>query len=87
SGSGLRTVGIITLALGGAGLITSAVFGGLATGAAGERAQLCPTNPCSQQAAFDAYGRASTAQSTGFAALGIGAALAVLGVILFAVSQ
>ncbi len=83
STSARRTLGIVSLALGAAGLLTGAGFGVVATGAAGERARICPTNPCSQQAAFDAYGRAATAQSAGLVAAGIGAGLFVLGAILF----
>ena len=82
-GSGLKVAGIVTLGVGGAGLILGAITGGLALGAHSDIANSCPDPkncPASVQGKIDSYHTMGTISTIGFVAGGV---LAVAGVVMF----
>lgn len=82
-GSGLKIAGIVTLGVGGAGLILGAITGGLALGAHSDIANSCPDPkncPASVQGKIDSYHTMGTISTIGFVAGGV---LAVAGVVMF----
>jgi hypothetical protein len=83
AGSTQRTLGIVGLAVGGAGIGLGAAMGGLVIAKHGDLAQSCRGGICpsNQQAALDTYHTYSTVSTVGFVAGGV---LAATGIVLFA---
>lgn len=82
--SPVRIVGIAGMAVGGALLITSAVFGIRTLGFAGTKNSLCPADAaCHDPAAFTAYNNGASSQNTSVALLVTGAVVAAAGAALF----
>jgi len=83
SGSGLKIAGIVTLGVGGAGLILGAITGGLALGDHSDIANGCPDPkncPASMQGKIDSYHTMGTLSTIGFVAGGV---LAVAGIVMW----
>jgi hypothetical protein len=76
-----KTIGLVALGVGGAGLVLGAVTGGLAVGKHGELGSACSEGHCpaSQQDTIDAYHLMGTLSTVGFI---VGGASAATGVIL-----
>jgi hypothetical protein len=76
-----KTIGMVALGVGGAGLVLGAVTGGLAIGKHGALKEACGDGPCaaSQQGNVDAYHLMGTLSTVGFI---VGGASAATGVIL-----
>jgi hypothetical protein len=83
-GSTRRTLGIVGMAVGGAGLVAGAVTGGLAVSKHGFLTTNCPQGQCNgsvKQGDLDAFHALGAASS---ATLVVGGAFAVTGIALFA---
>jgi hypothetical protein len=82
-GSGLKIAGIVTLGVGGAGLIVGAITGGLALGDHSDISNGCPDPkncPASLQGKIDSYHTMGTISTIGFVAGGI---LAAAGIVMW----
>jgi hypothetical protein len=82
-GSGLKVAGIVTLGVGGAGLILGAITGGIAIGDHGDIANACPDAkncPSSVQGKIDSYNTMGALSTVGFIAGGV---LAVAGIVMW----
>lgn len=77
----VRNVGIVGMAVGGAGLVLGAVAGGMAVAKHSSLASACKSDPCGgHDAEIDAYHRVGTISTAGLAAGGV---LGAAGVALF----
>lgn len=75
-------LGFAAVIAGAVGLTVAGSFGIVAVTSGSERTRLCPVDaPCSVQAAHDAWHRAALAQTGGWIATGVGAALLALGAV------
>jgi hypothetical protein len=82
-GSGLKIAGIVTLSVGGVGLILGAITGGIALGDHSDIASSCPDPkncPASVQSKIDSYHTMGTLSTVGFVAGGV---LAVAGIVMW----
>jgi hypothetical protein len=82
-GSGLKIAGIVTLGVGGAGLILGAITGGIAISDHGDIANACPDPkncPSSVQGKIDSYNTMGALSTVGFVAGGV---LAVAGIVMW----
>jgi hypothetical protein len=90
SGSPLRTIGIITMGVGAAGLVTGGVFGVLALGAKSDLEARCPQYPScprgSETEVHEADDRAHRLGDASTISFAIGGALVVTGAVLFLVA-
>jgi hypothetical protein len=75
-----KTVGVIALGVGGAGLLLGGITGGVAVGKHGALKAACGNGPCdaSQQGAVDAYHLMGALSTAGFVVGGVGAAAGVV---------
>lgn len=80
-GATQRTLGFVSLGVGGAGLVLGIITGVLAMGEHSELEEQCPNEECpeSQQSTIDAYETTSTLSTVGFIAGGV---LAAAGIVL-----
>jgi hypothetical protein len=76
-----RTLGIVTMSVGGAGILTSLVFGAVALSAKQTVDAECEAKRCSQ-AGLDAADRGSMAAKVSTVSFGVGVAAAALGIVL-----
>jgi hypothetical protein len=79
----LKVAGIVTLGVGGAGLILGAITGGIAIGDHGDIANACPDAkncPSSVQGKIDSYNTMGALSTVGFIAGGV---LAVAGIVMW----
>jgi hypothetical protein len=79
----LKIAGIVTLGVGGAGLVLGAITGGLALGDHSDIASSCPDPkncPASVQGKIDSYHTMGTISTIGFVAGGV---LAVAGIVMW----
>ncbi len=86
-GSTQKTLGWIGVGVGAAALIGGGVTGGMAIGAKGSLADLCPSNTCTTDAGIQKLNEANSLATVSTVLFGAGGALVVAGVVLILTGQ